>query len=324
MGSGWVRAGVFVAIGFAIHVLLYVGFVFIAREHDVRAMDARWLVGPRDVDVMIAGDSHARYAVEAPVLGAAINVAVPGEHYQKSLYRVPWLLDHGRRRTRAVILPYDAASFASFKADAFQPEFVWTKYIDWFDLGRMRDQRWVFFGKWLKARFVPYLGESDTVMEYFTSSRHFRDQNGPGGFTLNRTVTERGADVARRHLGSSKPWDPAMETAFRRLIAELEARQIRVVLVRFPMTFDYSAEIRKLGADPALRDKLFAEIGKPGVVDQLDYEGLFFGKDFLFGDGDHLAPNGKRAFTLALREDLMKMGILTHVPTVLPAAEAEP
>ncbi|MEQ1564371.1 MAG: hypothetical protein ABMA64_01950 [Myxococcota bacterium] len=316
MSSGR-RALGFVAGGLGIHAALYLFFVVaIARDHDVRKMDQRWLVGPRDVEVMIAGDSHARYAVEAPILGRAINVAVPGEHYQKSLYRVPWLLDNGSRSTRAIVLPFDGASFASFKADAFSPEYLWGRYVDWFDLGRMRGQRWVFFGKWLKARAVPYLGEYETTMQWFTSSRHFRDQNGPGGAGLNLVVAEPGAEVARRHLGSSQPWDPVMVTAFRRLIDQLKAKNIRVILVRFPMTRDYSFELQRLGSDPASRDALFAELGEPGVVDQLDYESLYFGEVAMFGDGDHLSAIGKRKFSLTLGNELFRMGVLSSPPQV--------
>ena len=150
------RIALFVVVGLAIHFLLSVAFVLtVGAHHDVRAMDARWLHGPRPVDVMIAGDSHARFAVEAPVLGSAINVAVPGEHYQKTVYRVPWLLDHGTRKTGAVVLPFDAVTFASFKSASFEPEYVWGQYVDWFELGARKGQRFTFAGKWAKAKVAP-------------------------------------------------------------------------------------------------------------------------------------------------------------------------
>ncbi|MEQ1505872.1 MAG: hypothetical protein ABMB14_26795 [Myxococcota bacterium] len=314
----------FVAIGLAIHLVLSVAFAAtIGREHDVRRMDAKWLLGPRPVDVMIAGDSHARFSVEAPILGLAINVAVPGEHYQKSTYRVPWLIDHGTRTVGTVVLPFDAVSFASFKDDSFEPELVWGRYLDWWELGRQKGKYFEFAGRWAKSRIAPYVGEFPTVLQYLTTTRHFRDPTDPQG-GLNLTFFENGTDAARRHLEGADVWDPDMEWAFRRLVSELVERRIRVVLVRFPVTRAYAAESRRLGADPALRDQLLTELAKPGVVDHLDFESMFFDSPEMFGDGDHLNPIGKRRFSLTFAEALVRLGVIAQVHAPRQGQGGEP
>lgn len=304
------RAAAFLLVGLALHLALSVGFALtVGREHDVRQMDARWLMGPHPVDVMIAGDSHARYAVKAPVLGYAINVAVPGEHYLKTTYRVPWLLDHGTRPVETVVLPFDAVTFASFKATSFEPEYVWGRYVDWFELGAHKGQRFTFAGKWAKSKLAPYVGELDVLLQYLTQSEHFRDESDPQG-GLKLQFFESGTLAARRHLSGASVWDPDMEWAFRRLVDDLVGRGIRVVLVRYPVTRAYAAESRRLGADPVLRDRLYASVGRPGVVDHLDLEGLFFDNPELFGDGDHLNPMGKDQFTQRLAVELTRLGVL--------------
>lgn len=308
------RIAAFVGLGLVLHALISLVFVLaIGGSHDVRNMDARWLAGPRPVAVMIAGDSHARFAVEAPVLGAAINVAVPGEHYQKTTYRVPWLLDHGTRKVRAVVLPFDAVTFASFKAASFEPEYVWGRYVDWFALGAHKNQRFSFAGKWAKAGFAPYVGELDIVMQYLTRSAHFRDPTDPRG-GLKLVFFEPGQLAARRHLAGADVWNADMEWAFRRLVDDLVGRGIRVVLVRFPVTHAYANESRRLGADPALRDALLASVGRPGVVDHLDAEALFFDDPEMFGDGDHLNLAGKRRFSEFLAAELRRLGVLGGRP----------
>jgi hypothetical protein len=286
--------------------LVYVGGV--ARSHDARRQDAKWLVGPKEVDLMVAGDSHARFAVEAPLLGYAINVAVPGEHYLKSQYRVPWLLDHGTRAVGAVLLPFDAASFSSFKADSFEPERVWGRYVDWFELGAHKGQRLAYAGKWAKDELAPYVGELETVLQFVTSSRHFRDPTDPQ-LTLALAVFEDGPTVARRHFEAASAWDPDMVWAFRRILADLERRGIRVVLVRYPVTAGYARAAADYGATRDLRDQLFAEVGRPGVVDQLDFEDVFVGQREHFGDADHLSALGKRQFTLLLGDALRDLGV---------------
>lgn len=309
------RAAWFVALGLLIHVALGVGYAAtVGRRHEVRRMDARWLAGPRPARVMIAGDSHARFGVEAPRLGAAINVAVPGEHYEKSMYRVPWLLDHGTRRVGAVLLPFDAASFSSFKRDAFAPELLWGRYVDYWALGRRKGALWTYGGFWAKARFAPYVGEMETVLQLATSARHFRDPRDPTQSGLGLAVFENGTLAARRHFAGADPFDPDMVHALRSLIDDLVGRGIRVVLVRYPVTALYARESRRLGADPALRDALLAELERPGVVDHLDFESLFFREPELFGDGDHLNAVGKRRLTDALAPELVRLGVLPEAP----------
>jgi hypothetical protein len=305
-----VRALAFVAVGLLLHLALSALFLgTIGREHDARKMDGRWLMGPAPIDVMVAGDSHPRQAVEAPVLGRAINVAVPGEHYLKTTFRVPWLLDHGTRTVSAVLLPFDAVSFASFKDDVFQPEAVWDRYVDWQAIGARKGRRFEYAGRAAKARLAPYLGEWHTLLQYLTASRHFRAQGGRGIGTLIHF--EGGVEAARRHFLGADLRNADMVWAFRRLVDDLRAREVRVVLVRYPVSRAYFAEGRRLGADGALRDELLAELGEPGVVDHLDFERALFGLPEGFVDGDHLNPMGKRRFSRMLADQLLALGVLS-------------
>ena len=299
----------FLGLGLVLHLLLAVAYIRgVASSHDARRQDAKWLVGPREVELMVAGDSHARFAVEAPLLGLAINIAVPGEHYLKTQYRVPWLLDHGSRAVGTVLLPFDAASFSSFKTDSFEPERVWGRYVDWFELGAHKGQRFAYAGKWAKDELGPYVGELETVLQYLTRSRHFRDPTDPGA-SLALAVFEDGPTVARRHFEGADPFDPDMVWAFRRILADLEERGIRVILVRYPVTAGYSRAAEGYGATRELRDRLFDEVGDPGVVDQIDLEEAFVGKREYFGDADHLSHLGKRQFTRLLADELIGFGI---------------
>lgn len=298
----------FVACGLAVHVLLSVLFVrYVASDHDALRMDARWLRGPVAVDVMVAGDSHPRQAVEAPVLGSAINVAVPGEHYLKTTFRVPWLLDHGTREVSTVLLPFDAVSFVSFKDDVFHPEVVWDRYVDWRLIGAHKGQRFQYAGKQAKAKLAPYVGEWQTLLQFFTSSRHFRAP-GEVGPTLVRF--DSGIEAARRHFSGADLWDADMVWAFRRLLDDLRGRGLRVVLVSYPVHRAYIAEARRLGVDPGRRAELLAEVLEPGRVDHLDFEAALVRAPELFVDGDHLNIPGKRRFSKLLAERLRAMGVL--------------
>ena len=92
-----------------------------------------------------------------------------------------------------------------------------------------KGQRPAHAGKWAKSELAPHVGELETVLQFVTSSRHFRDSTDPEA-SLALTVFEDGAygpTAARRHFEGASPWDPDMEWAFRRILADLEARGIR-------------------------------------------------------------------------------------------------
>ncbi|MBX2798261.1 MAG: hypothetical protein KTR31_11345 [Myxococcales bacterium] len=307
------RAVAFVVCAAVLHVGLSLVYArTVGRAHDARRMDARWLFGPRPVAVLVAGDSHARFGVEAPLLGSAINVAVPGEHYLKTLYRLPWLLRKGRRRVTTVLLPFDAASFSGFKTDSFEPEFVWGRYVDYLEVGRRKGDLLSYLGRWSKARLAPYAGELITSVQYVTATKHFRrGQTGPGSGLV---VFENGVQAARRHFARGDPFDRDMVWAFRRILTGCRRAGLRVVLVRYPVTRGYARESRRLGGDPSLRDELVGEFAQEGTVDHLDFEGLYFDQPDLFGDGDHLNVFGKRAFTTELRSALVELGVLPASP----------
>jgi len=296
------RALAFLAGLLAIHVALSLGFArTVGAAHDATQMDARWSAarGP----VMIAGDSHARFGVESR--GGLVTVAVPGEHYGKSRFRVPALLD--RRPARAVVLPYDAVSFSSFKAERYDPEHVWGRYVDFGQLAIEQQAPLRYGGMALKARLAPWVGELDTVVEYLRGTRHFRGREGVGG---RLAVRERPAEVAARHFEGAEPFDPRMVHALRSLLAELRRRGVRVVLVRFPVSPRYRAAAAALGARSSQRDALLAELLTPGQVDHLDLERLFDARPGAFLDADHLGPRGRRALTRRLRRELATLGAL--------------
>jgi len=97
--------------------------------------------------------------------------------------------------------------------------------------------------------------------------------------------------------------------AFRRLLADLGERGVRVVLVRYPVSGGYTRAAESHGATRALRDALFAEVGEPGVVDQIDLEDAFVGQRDYFGDADHLSQLGKRELTRRLADELRALGV---------------
>jgi hypothetical protein len=283
----------------------------VGHDHRAVELDRAFLDDSRPLSVLVAGASHARNGVGADALGG-LSIAVAGEHPVKTRYRLPWLLDRSERPIGAVVLELDAASFSSWKADEFAPEYVWGRYVPLMELGMLRGAPLDYAGKWLKARAVPYAGELNNLMFWRAGLRAFQDEDDTERFKGQPPAWMRksGEEAARLHFEGHHPFDPLKVWAFQTLVAELRARDVHVVLVRFPVMADYAAVAESHGATAELRDELVAPLLSPGEVDELDYEAMFFDRPGAFYDGDHLNAQGRRALTRRLGADLRQLGVM--------------
>lgn len=303
----------FLLVTLAVHLVLCGAYrITVVRSHEVTEADRAFFQRDRSVRVLVAGDSHPRMNVVDELLPGAVNVATRGEDYLKNRYRVPWLLDRDGEGIDAVVLGFDAASFSDTRLRNFRPEAVWSRYVPLLALGPALDDRRGFGTMWLKANLAPYAGEVDMVAQWVARRRSFRDPGQVG--TVAPVKFQWGDEAAERHFPEGSGWHPMLERGLRELVTELAARDVRLVLVSYPVTAEYSQAVERRGADEARRERLLAELVAPGVVDHLDYESLGWGNRALFGDADHLSPIGAKLFTRRLHRDLAGLGLLEPPP----------
>ena len=301
---------------FSLHLVMsLLALATIARDHRAVELDEAFLGSAEPLTVLIAGASHARNGIAADQLGG-LSVAVAGEHTLKTRYRLPWLLHRSPRAVGAVILELDAATFSSWKADFFDPEVVWGRYVPYLHLGWRRGEPLDYAGKWGAARLAPYAGQADNFGFWRAGIRAFQDEDATDRFKGQPPAWMRksGERQARMHLEGHNPFDPGKVWALRTLIEDLKARQVRVVLVSFPVTEDYRDTAVELGATMERRLGAVDDLFEPGVVDYLDFEDLYFGRDDAFYDGDHLSGKGRGHFTRVMYGELVELGIDVDAP----------
>lgn len=309
-GSPWalLRALVrFLVVGAVIHAALsWAFFQFLCPAHEAWRRDGWFLARDPGVKVVVCGGSHAFMAVNDTHLPAMLNIATHGEHYQRTLYRMTWLMDRRPEGLEAALVDFDVASFTSFKTDNFRPEAVWARYVPFLELARRGPQSTRYAGMWFRSRYAPYLGEADTVAQFLLGQRAFRGLGAGKADVQAQTAVE----VAERHFPTiGDTWDPAQEQALKGIIALFKRHGVRVVLVSYPMHPAYTKQVQLRGVNVRRRHELLEEILEPGVVDHLDYEDLFGSQRLAFADPDHLSPFGSRALTLKLTKDLYDLGL---------------
>ncbi len=281
----------------------------VAAHHRVRVSDAEFLGSTAPIDVLFVGDSHPRSAVEPRLLGPGVlNLAISGEHVLKTLYRLRWLLDHHDRHVGAVVLAVESHTFVDWKVDAYQPEAVWGRYVDFLALGRRRGALFPYIGRWMKSRWVPYAGELDTIEQAWVGGRGFRDRSQLQAAPIREDRRQPDA-AAKKHFAERQLMHPDLRWAFDALVADLQRREIAVVLVSYPVSKPYAELAETYGARGAVRDQVLPDLVAAGVP-WLDLEGSFFGRPDAWYDADHMSKSGRLEFTRDLGWELADLGLL--------------
>lgn len=311
----WGRVAGSLAVGLALHATLYVAYVAgIAPRHKASRADAAFLeTAPREIELLICGDSHPRSNLDPTLLSdRTVNIAIGGEHYLKTWYRMRRLLEVGDRSIEALLLPLDAGSFSDWHAENFAPEYVWGQSVDFLEVGRVRGRPWDYVGRLLKATLFPYAGELRTLNQVRTKRFGFGDELPVGSFASLSVATRRAAGLqhAKDHLRDANVMDPALRWAFDQLVAWADERDIKLVLVAFPLSRWYDRWVERSGA----RERVEREVVAPLLADPdhlyIDHHDLFGKRDDLFADSHHLNALGRTYYSRHLQEILIEKGIL--------------
>lgn len=300
-----------------LHLALTSAYVsVVGPRHKAARSDQLWFEAPQQLDLVFLGDSHPRSAINPKIMGPTwVNLATGGEHYTKSYYRFRTLYELQPRQVRAVVIPLDPNGFTSWHADQFAPEFVWGKYIDFWELGGLREDRWTFMGKWAKARLVPYAGELRTFNQLRSKRFGFGEALASGRFDGLRPARRdhQAREQARAHFEGFDPMDPNQRLGFDLLVEWAEENSIPVVAVSYPLTREYLRVIRDELGDPVsiVQSSVVDDLPRthPGVL-HLDYRESYVDNPEMFADPHHLNQRGRAVFTRKLAEDLEHAGIL--------------
>lgn len=311
----WLRVLGFLMVGLCMHGMLYLFYTrAIARGHKAYRADVAFVrTAPMQLDMLVVGDSHPRTAIDAELLGpGVVNIAIGGEHYLKTYYRMRKLLDRTGRTTRVLLLPLDAASFSSWHAENFAPEYIWGRYVDFLEVGRIRGDSWDYVGRFLKARYFPYTGELRTLNQVRTKRFGFGEDLPTGSFAAfspyERKIAAMGQ--AKEHLQGAEIMDKGLRWAFDSMVEWADQRGVTVVAVAFPVTDEYNEIIARTGAMERVKSEVVSEfVSKPNHI-YLDHHELFAGRGEFFSDPHHLNAAGRVGYTKYLRNELVSRGIL--------------
>ena len=255
------------------------------------------------------GDSRIQNAVDTRILDNCFNFSSANESYIQTYYKLKKLIEEGYK-PQVVILPIDQTSFSEKYAGRFKYNYYWIKYIDFFEVAR-RNRDWQTAFKYVQGKFFPYVGEYKLVNNFLTKGNKNTADYMINGFKprykdfandSNPFLT--GQLKARLYLKEGTYWNEIVVSYFKDLLRIANENNIKVYILKMPMTKGYLEGIKEFVKDDDFYKKLNLLLAEYDHVTLLDYEKVFINDNSCFWNPDHLNYKGSQLFSKQLKKDL--------------------
>jgi len=265
----------------------------------------------KTIEVLGLGDSHPASGFDPRIFKNGFNFSFAGEKYIYNYYKLKYVIKKDKK-LRIVILPVDLHSFSTWGANAFLHDFYWIKYLDYWELGKIKKKPFRFIWKYLNGKFFPYIGEFKFVFNIKENKkkRMFHIPRTVKGLIVKKeTFFKRKDKETRKRMFlqyyKQKTFDNTVVAYFKKILKLCKDNNIKLVLVRYPVTKIYYKYASRKVKVKKYYDKIFKMIENYNNVIFIDLHTLFFKNDSpYFYDPDHMNYIGARKFTLKLKKTL--------------------
>lgn len=310
------KAVIFLAVLAAIHAgLRQAYYAFITPQDSYLNRQRAFNSHQEPYDVVLVGDSHALMGVAPEELGNAENLSQIGEAYIVRYYKLRHIVRKNPGKIRTVIMPMDLHSFSPAWGENFNIVSS-SRYVDFPDYIWHTGLTSRALTNFVHYHLFPYADCAQDIYKALPESRKAKRRDAIT--RLTRSFAETGATEAQiekmmnTHYGEERQWRSQKSLLyFNRIKALCQEENIRVIFVRFPISqryFEAASKVVPVEEFDVFTQQLVNEW--PGA-ELLDYRSLYFGRDDLFTDLNHLNVEGSTLFSQRLRGDLAQLGVLS-------------
>lgn len=276
-----------------------------------RRMDEQFAAYSDTLKYLSLGNSHN--CINTYILRNSFNYGSPSENYIQSYYKLKHILEKSGKKPEYVILQADISTYGPKISERYEYNSYWIKYIDYPELAGIKNDRNIL-AKWLEGSFFSYAGNYKDIqlsilyrikiktLEMHNGYRPHRDYR---NFADEKNKQKLAWDKANLFLSKEVYFDNTIKVYFKKLLQLCQDNNVKVIMVRYPMTKEFNEEEMKIV--PA--EKLMAEVKAiavryPVYKGLFDYHKLFFDHPEYFFDPDHLNVKGSDLFTTQFAKDL--------------------
>ncbi|MBW2973166.1 hypothetical protein KY346_02105 [Candidatus Woesearchaeota archaeon] len=262
-----------------------------------------------NIDIIFMGASHTKTAINPLIINKSFNFGANAENYILTYYKFRTILNSYTSNIQTVVLPLDLHVFSPYLTTRFENDWYWRKYIDFKELANFTNES--IFKKEIKSIF-PLLDSGSDLIELLMRRKTSKIVKGHilslERFSNAQNRTQLAANTAKRHLEYSQIIKQDAFLYFKKIIELANRREVTVILIKYPVTKEYFIASKKYIADTEeFYKKIVNKIYKYNNVYILDYQKLFFDKNDLFKDDNHLNKWGAEILSKQVAKDLEKI-----------------
>ncbi|GAB1404145.1 hypothetical protein MASR1M74_13240 [Lentimicrobium sp.] len=150
------RALLFIALLLIVNTILDQSFkAFSVHNILNKRMDEQFAEYSDTLKYLSMGNSHN--CVNTYLLNKSFNYGSPSENYIQSYYKLKHIVEHLGKKPEYLLLQADISTYGPKIANRYEYNSYWTKYINYPELARIKNDRKVLT-KWLEGKFFSYAG----------------------------------------------------------------------------------------------------------------------------------------------------------------------
>lgn len=309
---------------FATRFMLFVGLLLLINTildqsfkafsvHNIlnEKMDEQFAEYDDTLKFLALGNSHN--CINTHILDKSFNYGSPSENYIQSYYKLKHILENTGKKPEYLLLQSDLSSYGEKISNRYEYNSYWIKYIDYMELAEVKDDRGILT-KWIEGKFFSYAGNYKDIqlsivyrvkmknLEMYNGYRPHRDYKNFADETNKRKTAWNKAQLI---LSGDVYFDNAIKHYFDKMMQLCQEHNVKVVLIRYPLTKEFDEEEKKIV--PA--DKLYNEVESLAsryniYQGTFDYHNLYFDNPEYFFDPDHLNIQGSDLLTERLKKDI--------------------
>ena len=316
----FLRTAIFIVGFLLLNHFLTRQFVVWSRYDTEHATVHREFVPVQDeVTLVFLGDSHPQKSAKSDDIPGAYTLATSAESYPYTYYLMKYYLESGEFNPSVAVVQIDPHGFMSSRFDWLvdRDPAIWDPYMDYWEIDTITDEFGDLLPTIIRAKFS-LSGSWDLVLEEFWPTGIEVPEPLVSGFApQERDMSEYspeqlvdiGHERAANHFNEAEFGDEVMVWYFQQLIDLLQAHDVAVVFVWYPVMeayYDAAGEYVPLDDYPGTIEG-FLDGRQPDLM--LDYHDFFFGHPEYFADADHLNVDGAVLFTQDLLGELSQAGL---------------
>lgn len=272
---------------------------------------------PDPIDVVFAGNSHMLAACSRNSLPRSYVMATSGEPHLATYYRLRYFLEKRPTPVRAVVLQLDFRSFRDSRAISTKST-DWAILYDHMEIALHRREAWPVLADWIVFDAVPYAGRIDEFWKYLMTKRAAPEAylDALAGQRFDRVENKEKVTylLAKKNLTSAIWYEKESEYYLEQIIRLCREHGTKFVWVRIPLSRSYYDNVSAFIPLDEWDAKVKAVLNRNPDIIFLDGNGMFFGRDELFSDGNHLNYDGSAAFMTWIQGELARASLLATDP----------